>query len=203
MKESTKVTNKVIKFGRFRWVAAGAIFAFIVALCFVSPSPDGEHVFENNFMAFEDNISEELDLMLSTRGAGDNDETHNSLRMIREGMEHYNNKEYDKAIPIFQEYLEKNQDASDYNQIKFYLAVSFLSQGESARSVRMFEELVQDTQSELKEDSKWYLSLAYTRTGKVDEAKAQLQELASSQKYGSKVEKILDPTKSKTKVAFR
>jgi len=199
MKKTTKTSNKVIKFGRFRWVAAGAIFALIAGLCFVKP-PSNEQVFDNNFMAFEDNISQELDLMLSTRSAGD-DESHASLRMIREGMEHYNNKEYDKAIPIFEEYLEKNQDASDYNQIKFYLAVSFLSQNETERSAKMFEDLAQLAGEEVQEDSKWYLSLAYARIGKTAEAKAQLEELASSEKYGAKASKILNP--SKTKVAFR
>lgn len=200
MKKTTKISNKVIKFGRFRWIAAGAIFALIAVLCFVKPSNSSEQVFDDNFIAFEDNISEELDLMLSTRSAGD-EESHGFLRMIREGMEHYNNKEYDKAIPIFEEYLEKNKDASDYNQIKFYLAVSFLGQNETEKSAKMFEDLAQLAGKEIQEDSKWYLSLAYARIGKTAEAKTQLEELASSEKYGTKVSKILNP--SKTKVAFR
>jgi TolA-binding protein len=200
MKKTTKKSNKVIKFGRFRWVAASAIFALIAVMYFVKPSNNNEQVFGDNFIAYEDNISAELDLILSTRSAGD-DEFHASLRMIREGMEHYNNKEYDKAIPIFEEYLEKNKDASDYNQIRFYLAVSFLGQNETERSAKMFEELMQLAGEEIQEDSKWYLSLAYARIGRTAEAKAQLEELASSEKYGTKVAKILNP--SKTKVAFR
>jgi TolA-binding protein len=200
MKKTTKISNQVIKFGRFRWIAASAIFALIAVLCFVKPSNNNEDLFEDNFIAFEDNISEEVNFMLSTRSAGD-DESHAFLRMIREGMEHYNNKEYDKAIPIFEEYLEKNQDASDYNQIKFYLAVSFLGQNETERSAKIFEDLVAIAGAEIQEDSKWYLSLAYARIGKTAEAKAQLEELASSEKYGTKASKILNP--SKTKVAFR
>lgn len=198
MKKTTKISNKVIKFGRFRWIAASAIFALITVLCFVKPSTN-EQFFDDNFMAFEDNVSEEVNLMLSTRSAGD-EESHAFLRMIREGMEHYNNKEYDKAIPIFEEYLEKNQDASDYNQIKFYLAVSFLGQNETERSAKIFEDLVQIAGTEIQEDSKWYLSLAYARIGKKAAAKAQLEGLASSEKYGTKASKILNP---KTKVAFR
>lgn len=199
MKKSVKTTNKVIRFGRFRWLAAGLIFAFITALCFISPSPSN-NIFDNNFMAFEDNISAELDLMLSTRSSDDDDEK-TSLRMIREGMEYYNNKEYNKAIPIFQEYLDKNKDASDYNQIQFYLAVSFLGQGETDRSAKILETLAQSADPEIKEDAKWYLSLAYARTGDNDRARTQLQELASSERYSSKVEKILNP--SKAKVAFK
>jgi len=201
MKDNTKITNKVIKFGNFRWVVSGAIFAFIIALCFVSPKSSGDDVFNDHFVAFEDQLSAELDLTLSTRGAGD-DDAHASLRLIREGMEYYNNKEYEKAIPIFQEYLEDHKDASDYNQIKFYLAVSFLGQGEAHRSISMFEQLTSVSEASIQEDAKWYLSLAYTRTGDVDKARTQLEELASSSdKYRSKVEKILNPTK--TKVAFR
>jgi TolA-binding protein len=200
MKRTTKISNQIIKFGRFRWVAAAAIFALIAVLCFVKPSSSNEDFFDDHFFAFEDKVSEEIDLMLSTRSVGD-DESHAFLRMIREGMEHYNNKEYDKAIPIFEEYLDKNKEASDYDQIKFYLAISFLSQNETERSARIFEDLAQRAEAEIKEDSKWYLSLAYARIGKTAEAKAQLEELASSEKYGTKASKILNP--SKTKVAFR
>jgi tetratricopeptide (TPR) repeat protein len=200
MKRTTKISNKVIKFGRFRWVAAAAIFALIAVLCFIEPASNHEQVFDNNFIAFEDKVSEEIDLMLSTRSVGD-DESHAFLRMIREGMEHYNKKEYDQAIPIFEEYLEKNTVASDYNQIKFYLAVSFLAQNETEKSAKIFENLAQLDGEEIQEDSKWYLSLAYARIGKKAEAKAQLEELASSEKYGTKASKILNP--SKTKVAFR
>ncbi|BDS13380.1 tetratricopeptide repeat protein [Aureispira anguillae] len=198
MKNTTKTTNKVIKSSPFRWIAAVAIFALIAGLCFINFSNE-DQVYEDHFVAFEDELSEEMDLMLSTRGAGD--ESYTSLRMIREGMEHYNNKEYDKAIPIFQEYLEKNTEASDYNEIKFYLGVSFLGQGEAERSAKIFEAIAQLEGQRFQEDAKWYLSLAYARTGDTDKARAQLQDLASSEKYGAKAEKILNPTK--TKVAFR
>lgn len=193
MKEPTKTTNKVIKFGRFRWVAASAIFALIAVLYFAfSPQSD------QNFMAAEDNISE--DLMLSTRGANKED-SHTSPRMIREGMEYYNAKDYGKAIPIFQEYLEKNKDASDYDKIEFYLAVSFLSQGETERSAKMLEQLTKVEDQELQEDVKWYLSLAYARNGQTDNAKVLLESLVTTDKYGAKANKILNP--AKTKVAYR
>lgn len=195
MKETTKAS-------RLSWIVAGAVLVLLAGFYFsnsVNPSTN-EQIFAAFFTPFEDEISEELDLMLSVRSAGEEDAVA-SLRMLREGMEHYNNKEYDKAIPIFQEYLEKNSDASDYNQIKFYLGVSFLSQGETERSAKIFEELVDLDDQELKEDAKWYLSLAYTRSGATDKAKVQLQDLASSEKYSKRAEKILNPTKSK--VAFR
>ena len=197
MKKTTKTSNKVIKFGRFRWVAASAIFALIAGLCFVSPTND--QVFDDNFMAFEDNISEELDLMLSTRSA--ESEIPESLLNIRKGMEHYNNKEYDQAIPIFIDYLENNSDASDYSQIEFYLGVSYLSNQETDRSTEIFQKLLNDDDQMIQEDSKWYLSLAYARTGKIEDAKKQLEALASSERYGTKAQKILNPTKPK--VAFR
>jgi TolA-binding protein len=202
MENTNKTSNKVIKFGRFRWIAAAAIFTLIAGLCFVSP-PNSDQVFENNFMAHEDNISQELDMMLSTRSAGhnDNDESHASLRMIREGMEYYNAKEYEKAIPIFQEYLEKHKEASDYEQVEFYLAVSFLSQGETERCAKILTQLAKTSDLALQEDAKWYLSLAYARNGQTDEARTQLESLATSDKYAAKANKILNP--SNTKVAFR
>lgn len=200
MKSSNNTSNKVIQFGRLKWVAAAGIFALIVGLCFLTPS-SSEKIFSDNFTPYEDNVSKELDLMLSTRGGSGDDKEHASLRIIREGMEYYNNKEYDKAIPIFQEYLEKNKEASDYNQIQFYLAVSFLSQGETERSAKLLENLSKVADQTLQEDAKWYLSLAYARTGETEKAKAQLQDLVNSERYAAKAEKILDP--NKTKVAFK
>jgi tetratricopeptide (TPR) repeat protein len=200
MEKHIKTTNKVIKFGRVRWVAASAIFALIAGLCFVSP-PNNEQVFDNHFMAFEDNISGELDLIISTRGASD--DTPQSILLIKEGMDLYNEKDYNKAIPIFKDYLKNNTNASDFNQIELYLAVSLLSNGETEQSTVILEKLVALNKRIIKEDATWYLSLAYARTGKIDEAKVQLENLSNSEKYSDKVNKILDPTKTKDKVAFK
>jgi tetratricopeptide (TPR) repeat protein len=200
MKKPVKTANKVIKFGRFRWVAASAIFALIAGLCFVSP-PNNEQVFDNHFIAFEDNISDELDLLISTRG-GDDDTPH-SILLIKEGMDFYNNKDYNKAIRIFQDYLKNNPSASDFNQIELYLAVSLLSNGETKQSTLILEKLVALKKNIILEDAIWYLSLAYARTGKIDEAKVQLESLNNSKKYSPKVHKILDPTRTRDKITFK
>jgi len=193
-----KTTKKVIKFGRFRYAAASLIFALIAGLCFVSPPEDTEQVYNDNFMAYEDGITEELDLMLSTRSGGEDDEATKALRKIKEGMEFYNNKEYTQAIPIFKEYLSNNKDASDYDEIDFYLGVSYLSKGEADKGTDIFERLVDSEDQGVQEDAKWYLTLAYARAKKVDEAKTLLKELVDSEKYGAKASKILNPTRRTT-----
>lgn len=201
MKKTTKAAQKVIKFGRFRWLAAFGIFGLIASLCFVVPSDsNGDQIYADNFAAPSDEISEEIDLMLSTR-SGEDSEENKILRFIREGMEYYNSKEYDKAIPIFQRYLAEYPTASDFHQVKFYLAVSFLSNGETDRSVALLEELRENDDQVIQEDARWYLSLAYARTGANDKARTQLEALSDSERYGSKANKILNP--NRTKVAFR
>lgn len=193
---AAKKTKKVIKFGKFKWVAASAIFAVIAGMCFIAPPTDNQEVFENNFMAYEDDITQELDMMLATRGAGDeNDEARKELQKMRDAMAHYNNKEYVAAIPMFKTYLKENPDAHDVQDIKFYLAVSFLGNKQTTDSKPILEELVQSTNQELKEDAQWYLSLTYARMEQPDAARELLKELTSSEKYGAKADKILNPAK--------
>ncbi len=200
MKEPTNTTNKASNFGPFRWVAVATSLIFVLmAVFYFTSSQNSDQDLDSNFMASEESIS--TDLMLSTRGTDSGDDHAAALRMIREGMEYYNAKEYAKAIPIFQEYLEKNKDASDYNEIEFYLAVSFLSQGETERSAKMLEGLTKVEDQAMQEDVKWYLSLAYARNGHTDESRALLESLVTTEKYGAKANKILNP--SKTKTAYR
>lgn len=187
MKPSNNPSSKTTQPNSMRLLAVAGVFAVAVGLYLFIPQGD--------------NLSPSNNITLSTRGGSGDDKEHASLRIIREGMEYYNNKEYDKAIPIFQEYLEKNKEASDYYQIQFYLAVSFLNQGETERSAKLLEQLTKVSDKMLQEDAKWYLSLAYARTGENEKAKEQLQDLVNSERYAAKAEKILDP--NKTKVALK
>ncbi|MCH2021034.1 MAG: hypothetical protein MK207_01035 [Saprospiraceae bacterium] len=200
MKNSVKTTNKIIKFGRFRWVAATAILALIGSLCFISP-PNNDEVFNKHFIAFEDNISDELNLLISTRGP--NEDTPHAILLIKKAMNFYNQKAYNKAIPIFEEYLNNNSDANEFNQIELYLAVSLLGIGETSKSTFILEKLVASEKKTFRDDATWYLSLAYAHASKITAAKAQLKNLSNSKKYSSKVDKILDPTRSKDRITFK
>jgi tetratricopeptide (TPR) repeat protein len=164
-----------------------ALIAIVVAVQ-QSPSP-------KKALALERTLDNQRNWLLETRGNKEASPL-NSWSEIREGIEYYQNKDYAKAIPIFQDYLENNTEASDYFKIEFYLAVSYLGQGETERSTALLEELVQNNNAAIKEDATWYLSLAYTTIGETEAAKQQLESLVESTKYAVKVRKILHPTKT-------
>ena len=197
-KQATDSTQKpqLIQLG---WLFVSSTLILLIGCCvfyFLSPSEQEKNV--ANSMVFNDNLEDKSEWMLATRNSKTTAEA--SFLEIREGIEYYQNKAYDKAIPIFQDYLENNAAASDYNTIEFYLAVSYLGQGETERSTVLLEKISRSDNKTLKEDAIWHLSLAYARIGDVDAAKEQMELLVDSKKYAAHVHKLLHP--SKTNVAI-
>jgi tetratricopeptide (TPR) repeat protein len=192
--------NKVIKFGRFRYAAAGAIAVMIVSLCFVKPNASGEAVYQDNFMAYEDMVSGELDLMLNTRSGGEDDEMTKALRELKKGLNFYNDNNYQEAIPYFETYTQNNPKARDHDDINFYLGVSYMGESQIEKGAATFEQLTNSKNNGIQQDAKWYLALAKAKQGDQEGAKALFVELKSSEKYGAKATKILNPA---PRAAFR
>lgn len=195
----TSKKNKVIKFGRFRYAAASAIAGVIVLLCFAQPMSNEQQVFDSNFVAYEDAISSDLDLMLNTRSAGgEDDAVTKSMRGLKQGMEAYNSQQYEVSAAAFEKYLAENPGANDFNQVDFYLAVSYISTNKTTEATQKLERLAAAKNPTIKEDAKWYLALVYARQGEKSAAKTLLADLQSSEKYGAKANKILNPTRRTT-----
>lgn len=197
---NNKKTNKVIKFGRFRYAAASVIVVMIISLCFVKPNASGDAVYQDNFMAYEDVISGELDLMLNTRSGGEDDEMTKALRELKKGLNFYNENNYKEAIPYFENYVNTNPDARDYEDINFYLGVSYMGESQMDKGAAIFEQLTDSKNSDIQQDATWYLALAKAKQGDQEGAKALFVALKDSEKYGAKANKILNPA---PRAAFR
>lgn len=180
----------VIRFGKFKWVAAAFIFGLIGGMCFMAPM-GSKGLFESNFLAQEDDMSQSIDMGLSTRGSNTPQETIDALKKVRQGFDHYNDKQYKEAIKLFEEHLAYSADKYDAKGIKFYLGVSYLAEKQTAAAQKVFEELTQLEKFNRKEDSKWYLALTYIQAQNKTAAKSILTELSQSNKYKTQAQEML------------
>lgn len=172
----------VIKFGKFKWVAAAFVFGVIAGMCLLSPM-GSKGLFESNFLAQEDDMSQSIDMGLSTRGANTPKETVEALKKVRKGFDYYNNKQYKEATEIFEAHIANDADKYDAKGIKFYLGVCYLSTERGADAQRVFEELLQLEKFNRREDAQWYLALAHVKNKNKDAAKTVLAQLAQGGKY--------------------
>ncbi len=73
--------------------------------------------------------------------------------------------------------------------LRFYVGSSALAEGDTDAAIAHFVDLVNDPRSVFRERSRWYLFLAYVRTGRTTEAKALGME--SDRVYGERARAIL------------
>lgn len=183
----------IIRFGKFKWLAAGFLFGVIAAMCLLSPM-GSKGLFESNFMAYEDDMSQSIDMGLSTRAAGkENEAAAKALRRLRQGMDLYNEKKYAEAIPIFEEHLAKGGDSYDPRSVQFYLGVCYLATEEVDKAENLFVALLETPKFSRQEDTQWYLALTYIKQKKAAEAKTVLNELSANEgsKYKSQATALL------------
>jgi tetratricopeptide (TPR) repeat protein len=111
-------------------------------------------------------------------------ETHSSGSiadsLLQQGMNAYNQHQYQSAIESLTTYLRTKQHDLDL-EVQLYLGVSFLAKGESAAALQqliVFESIIQvDYLKYLQTPGRWYLGLAYLRLGQKAKAIAILRQL--------------------------
>lgn len=190
MSEQQQNKPTVIRFGKFKWVVAAFIFGLIAGMCLIAPM-GSQGLFESNFIAQEEDVSQAIDMGLSTRGSNTPKEVAEALRRVRAGFDHYDKKEYPQAIAIFEEHLQKSPEAYDPKSIKFYLGVSYLAMDDITKAKTYFEELVALDKFSRKEDTQWYLALTYIKDKNAAAAKPLLSSLSQNGKYKEKAENLL------------
>lgn len=98
----------------------------------------------------------------------------------------YETGDYQRAIKEF----SVIQKPLEPNYIDFYLAQSYMAQGNYEKAIPYFVKLKQST-SELKEESLWYLSLCYLKLNKKDDAENNLKTLIENASYKLEEAKVL------------
>lgn len=109
---------------------------------------------------------------------------------LAEGEKLFRKKEYDAALTIFKSYISKNSIQGN-PQVLLYTGVTQLELDQNEAAITSFEQLL-DSKTLDASKAYWYLSLAYLKINKVEEAKKQLQSLSKNpQNYKYKEAKEL------------
>ncbi|MCG8699866.1 MAG: hypothetical protein MI922_17560 [Bacteroidales bacterium] len=108
---------------------------------------------------------------------------------IQFGLLLYQDKEYENAYSIFENYLKENFNDQ---RIRFHAGLCALELEKYSNAVQLLEQVSADKNTIYQEHALWYLSLAYLKVEKLDEAYESLQIVANGNTLNkSKAEKLL------------
>ncbi|MGB3467084.1 MAG: tetratricopeptide repeat protein [Cyclobacteriaceae bacterium] len=102
--------------------------------------------------------------------------------LLVRAQELFENKEYEEAIPLFDEILSTNTESTA--TVLIYKGISQMESGQVENALPTF---IQLKESDLLDASKgyWYMALVYIKMGKVQDAKVILEKIKSESLYNS------------------
>jgi tetratricopeptide (TPR) repeat protein len=158
------------------WISAVAATLLIVALVFrTSQKPDSAELFEEYYSPYPNIV------MPVVRGENQD----SSARAY--AFAAYEQHNYPNAVSAF----ETLEDQSD--EVLFYLASSYLANGQTDQAIVIWLKLSESTSSRYKNQSLWYLALANIKLGQTREAEAALKKLLEhDSSYGPRAKELLD-----------
>ncbi len=121
--------------------------------------------------------------------ASQTDSTKAETPAMDAAMQKYNTKDYAGAANNFEEVLKQNPNGE---KALFYSAVSYLSLGQTEKTVAHLNKVMQNQNSEYYDAAQWYLSLAYIKNNDVKNARANLLQIQNNSR--SKYQKQADET---------
>lgn len=152
-----------------KWAMAASI-ALLIGLGWLGynnfAGPDYGNLYDKNFQQYPNTVYG------ITRG----DDGDNSLE--RKAFVAYETDENVRAIELFEEL--KTTDNSE--SITFYLAQSYLKNGQSREAIALFEEVISD-KGEFAPQALWYAALAYLKTDQKENAVQTLKDLVADGRY--------------------
>lgn len=172
---------------RIRYYAAVAIILLLLipaGYWFFQPSTlSSEALFAQNFEAYPDIITVKGD---------------NPNNILAEAMAAYNAKNYDKALPLFEQYLATEQNSKKQIQTEFYMGISQLALGKrDTKTVETFKKVIISNDMALTEQAEWYLVLAYIQSEEMESAKAELTNIIGQEghSYQQKADDLIKKIK--------
>ena len=99
---------------------------------------------------------------------------------LRTAMEKYEQKDYAKAIVMFENILQK--DASRVG-LNLYTGISHMEINEYRQAGKSFKKVIEHQQNLYIDQAEWYLGFCYLKTGKREKAKEQFTKIANSQSF--------------------
>lgn len=179
--------NKIIDlFKRTRWffMAAGLIGVFIYIATNSLKSGEVGYVALNEKALFG----------ISSRGAGNEKEIQG---LLQDAFDFYNNDAYSQAVPLFKSAramsdtsaLDSLKRQYYFTRISVYLACSYLLTEQGDKAVHCLEPVYQNEPmiEKVRQEVMWYLSGAYIKVGREEEAILLLELLRNNAVYGDRV----------------
>lgn len=96
--------------------------------------------------------------------------------VLNKGITAYNNHNYTDATKYFEAYMT-TANAKDKDEVEFYLAVSYLAEGDAAKARPMFEKMTKIGTKTRKFDAEWYLVLTLLKDNNVTLAQKKLNAI--------------------------
>jgi TolA-binding protein len=107
---------------------------------------------------------------------------------LREGMQYYDNGDYQKAAQWLQEYLKKQPD----DAARLYLGIARLMERAPEKAVAALEIAAKSPEPPVREAALWYLALAQLENDQTARAKETLNLLPPDGLYGPQAAELLE-----------
>ncbi len=165
--DTTKKKSKVISL-QSKWFAIAAMLVVFIGVWFLNsggnPSYSDYNQHENaNFIE---------------RGS--------VIKDLKESQEAFNNKNYEKAIPLFEKVLVEYKRP----EIELYYGISLLEFNKTTQAEVVFSDL-KDGESVYNQKAIWYLALVKLKLGDFEACKSYLKEISSDSEDFEKAQELL------------
>lgn len=101
-------------------------------------------------------------------------------RILINALEHYEERDYETALALFEEVLEARQNDMAVN---LYSGISYMEEEKYQKATNSFNHIITNKDNLFIEQAKWYLSMCYVKTENVEKAKLVLNEIIEEDSY--------------------
>lgn len=168
-----KITRKLTP-QFYYYAAAAVVIVALSALTFKAFRNPYAPVFADNYQPYPNTTP-------ITRGQGNHADLETALMNYELGR-------YDEAIAGFEKLLP-----SDDERVLFYLALSFVSTGQSENAITHLEKVAANIQNKLAEPAEWYTGLAYLQLNQPAKAKTIFESIQAKQSaFSQKARQVIE-----------
>jgi tetratricopeptide (TPR) repeat protein len=140
---------------------AAALVVGVGLLWFFNQSPSFDKLYASHFEAYPNIVAPTVR------------DYHVERSRVEEAFEHYDNRQYDKATPIFEKLYQ--EDKLDY--ANFYYAISLMADQKVEEGIKALEDPAWTTPEKYHYQKDWYLALGYMKLGNKDKSIIYLKKV--------------------------
>jgi len=191
--------KKIVQLRRRRWLyAAATVAAAAIGFYFgiILPSNQGPKMYTEYFKPYPNKV------IPSTRGEEVPEQfahySQEEYNLVVRAMKYYERKNYEKAAELFEKHVPlKEENAA----LILYKGISQLEAEKEEKALQSFRYILNLGESNIQDQSQWYLALTFLKTNKTESALKILQIISEKQNhpYRKKADDIIDNLKNKKK----